>query len=229
VFIEPDSVLCDNGLAIINAALGRKMRAMLAPRLRIRRGSAMPLLRDRVIDNVLSISAADLVGFALEHPHPLTVAQFRDEESDRMDPAAMSWRVGDEGVLMHAFDYAPIVIYPRDEPPAADAVDHPVLGSQGFGPHEISLVRDSKAFVLCQLDDEGDTAPLVPRGDAAAVAEWAAAHSSSFQRALFKHEIRLVATDTPSKRWDEVALIANAEVVRVLGALSRVEPQPRRA
>jgi len=41
-------------------------------------------------------------------------------------------------------------------------------------------------------------------------------------------EVRLLATDSPSKRWDAVAAIASADVIRVLGALSGNTPASRK-
>lgn len=229
VFLEPDTVLCDKALAIINAVLETKMRAMLVPRLRMRRGAAMPILRDMVIDNVLSINPHDLVALALDHLHPLALAQFRDLPGSMMDPETLCWRVGDEGVLVHAFDYRPIMIYPRDGGRPTDAVDHPVFGPLGFSLNEISIIRDSKAFVQCQLSDEREEASMLPAGDASAIAVWAAAHTGAFQRLMIRNEIRLLATDTPSRHWDEVSALAKAEVARILDALEAASPQPRRA
>jgi hypothetical protein len=229
VFLEPDMVLCDKGLAIINAVLDLKMRAMLAPRLRLRRADAMPLLRDMVIENVLSINPHDLVALALDHLHPLTALQFRDRVGPLMDPETLCWRVGDEGALVHAFDYAPIMIFPRDDGTAPDPVDHPLFGPLGFSANEISIIRDSKAFVQCQLSDESDEAALPPPGDAAAIAAWAKTHTGAFQRLMFRNEIRLLATDTPSRHWGEVAAAANAEVLRILAGIEQASPQPKRA
>lgn len=226
VFVEADTVLCDQALPIITTVLDLKMRAMLAPRLRIRRATAMPMLCERAIENVLSMAPDDLVRLALGHLHPLTLAQLRDGDDDQMDSSTLCWRVADEGVLVHAFDYVPVMLYPRAAR-AADAVDHPLLGPLGFGPNEISIIRDSKAFVQCQLSDETATAPLVPRGDAAAIADWAAKSTGVFQRLLFRNEIRLLATRAPSGRWDEVAKSATAEAACILGALGTAHPPPR--
>lgn len=224
VFIDADSVLCDNGLAIINGVLDCGMRAMLAPRPRLRRTSVAPLLRDRTIENVLSIGPEELVALALEHLHPAAQAQFRDRPGAGEDPSTLCWRVGDEGVLMHAFDYHPVMIYPRAAA-VADAVDHPLLGPLGFGPNEISIIRDSKAFVQCQLSDEIEPSAW----QAADVVDWAQSHAGAFQRLLFRNEIRLLATDTPSRRWDAVAAVATAEAARILNSLAHPVPASRRA
>jgi hypothetical protein len=229
VFIEPDMVLSDAGLAMINAVLEHKMRAMLAPCLRLKRSRAAPLLRDHAIGSVLSIGPDELVGLALATLHPLALAQFRDPAGDRMDPSTLCWRVADEGAVVHAFDYHPVVLYPRGEPPAPDAVDHPLLGSLGFGPNEISIIRNSHVFALCQLSDEREVAPPLPAGSAT-VAEWAATHTGVFQRLLFRNEIRLYATDKPSSpQWEQVGALASAETLRVLEALAHGDQQLRRA
>lgn len=229
VFLEPDTVLCDKALAIINALLERNMRAMLAPRLRLRRAEALPRLHDMVIENALSINPEELVALAIDHLHPLTSAQLRNQPGDATDPETLCWRVGDEGVLVHAFEYPPIMIFPRGHGRALDAVDHPVFGPLGFSPREISIIRDSSVFVQCKLSDENEKASLIPAGDAAAVAAWAAAHTGVFQRLMFGNEIRLFATATPSKRWDEVAATASAEATRIMSALGQAPPQARRA
>jgi hypothetical protein len=176
---------------------------------------------------VLSISPGDLVAFALQHLHPASLAKFRYAGADRSDPSTLCWRAGDEGALVHAFDYYPVMLYPRAAS-APDPVDHALLGALGFGANEISIIRDSKAFVQCQMSDEAESTPSPPR-DAAAVAAWALANTGNFQRMLFRNEIRLLATDTPSKRWDAVAAVASAEVMSILGTLTRTAPASRRA
>jgi hypothetical protein len=229
MLVAPGTILADNGFSFLRAVLGKKMRAILVPQLTLRRGSAEAALRKgHWIDGVISIRQEDLARFALDHLHPATLSQFHGIGSGWFDPSALCWSVGSEGILMHAFDFTPLAIHPRSGPPAADRVDHPLLGGLGFGVSEISIVRDSRAYMQCRLADDEEEGGLVPRADGAAV-QWAADRTGTFQRLLFGNQIRLLATDNPSAHWDEVGAVALAEVRRLLGQVIRTPPQVRRA
>jgi hypothetical protein len=229
MFVAPGTILADNGFSFLRAVLGRKMRAILVPQLRLRRASAMAALRDaHWIDGIISIRQEDLARFALDHLHPVTLSQFHGIGSGWFDPSALCWSLGAEGILMHAFDFTPLAVHPRSGPPAADRVDHPLLGSLGFGVSEISIVRDSRAYMQCRLADDDEESGLVQRSDSA-VAQWAAAHTGVFQRLLFRNAIQLMATADLSPRWQEAASVAAVEVRRVLGQLAATQPQSRRA
>lgn len=228
MFIDPDTVLADNSLQILRSILRMNIRAVMVPRLRLRRATAASALREHYwIDGILSINPPDLVRLALDHLHPLARAQFHDT-ARQIDPATLCWRIGTEGVLMHAFDYYPLVIYPHAGAPSAAPVDHPVLGPLGFGANEISIIRDSKVLVQCQLSDDDTAAPLVPRRDPAAIAAWAAANTGSFSRLVFRNEIRMLAVETPSPQWNAVSANASGAVLEILAALALLEPKARR-
>ena len=228
LFVGPDTILADNVFSFVRAVMRLKMRALLVPQLRLRRSSAIAALRaSHWIDGVISIRQEDLVRFALDHLHPVSLGQIQAAGSANLDPSAMCWRIGSEGILMHAFDFTPLAIHPRSGAPAADRVDHPLLGTLGFGAGEISIVRDSRAYTQCQLLD--DDAAGAERGTDIDIARWAAANTGTFQRLLFRNEIRLLATDKPSPRWEEVGTVASAEALRVLGAITGADPQLRRA
>jgi hypothetical protein len=177
---------------------------------------------------LISIRQDDLVRLALDHLHPVVTSQFQDHRSNAIDPTAMCWKVGSEGILMHSFDFHPLVIHPRSGPPAADRVDHPLLGRLGFGLKEISIVRDSRAYAQCRLVEDDAPHPLQPGGDVS-IAKWAALHTGVFQRLLFRNQMRLIATEQPSALWDEVGTQASAAVLRILGALAQIGPQARSA
>lgn len=219
MFIDPDIVMAENSFQIIRFIMRRRMRAILVPRLRLRRATAAAALRrDYWIEGVLSIDQRELVRLALDHLHPLARAQFPEAGEERADPSTLCWQVGDEGVLIHAFDYYPLVIHPGGAA-SGERVDHPLLGSLGFGPNEISIIRDSKVLVVCQLSGDDVALPLLPGRDPMLFTAWAARNAGAFSRAVFRNEIRLLAVETPSPRWQAVPAQASSTVLEILAGL----------
>ena len=86
MFIDPDCVFADDNFKFIERTLLRtSVRALLAPRLRMRWASAAPVLLQRyTIAGILSIRREDLVRLAMHHPHPLA------RRSSAMRPPAAS-------------------------------------------------------------------------------------------------------------------------------------------
>jgi hypothetical protein len=232
MFIEPDTVFADDNFRFIQLVLTKtNIRALLAPRLRMRWASAAPVLRQRyTIDGILSIRPEVLVRLALEHLHPLARTQFVDGGEEAADPDTFCWKVGAEGALMHTFDLHPTLIYPRDGEPAANPVDHPILGPLGFADGEIGMIRDSSAFVQCQISDDDAVAPLLPSRDTAAIGAWAAANRTSYGHRMIGNSIRLYATLGRSELWT-AAEAAAAPIVREIfaAASAAAVPYPRRA
>lgn len=121
-------------------------------------------------------------------------------------------------MLIHAFDYYPLVIHPGGAA-SGERVDHPLLGSLGFGPNEISIIRDSKVLVVCQLSGDDVALPLLPGRDPMLFTAWAARNAGAFSRAVFRNEIRLLAVETPSPRWQAVPAQASSTVLEILAGL----------
>ncbi len=232
MFIDPDCVFADDNFKFIERMLLRtSVRALLAPRLRMRWASAAPVMLQRyAVAGILSIRREDLVRLALQHPHPIARAQFGDADAGGVDPATLCWKVGTEGVLMHSLDLYPVMVYPRDDHVAPDRIDLPLLGDLGFGDSEIGVMRDTSAYVQCQISDDDAAAPLLPERDTAAIGAWAAAHAPASARRMFANNIKLYASTKRSSHWNAVEAEAAATVAAILAAADAATvPQTRRA
>jgi hypothetical protein len=222
LFIDPDSVLADNSLSVVRQMLADGMRAVLVPWLPLRRESAATVLRAAFdIDGVLSILPGELVELALDHLHPSMLAQFRDGDGGGVDPSTLCWRVGDEGILLHAFTYRPVLVHARMGGPGLSTADHPLLGGLGIEPGEVTLIRNSRALVMCRLAGEDEVAPPPPCREIAGVAAWAAANTRPFHRLLFRNQARLVSHRAKSALWKPVSDAATKTAHGILAALER--------
>ncbi len=213
---EYDSVFADESLAIIARVLELGFRAVLTPRLPLRRSTALPALREGFsIDGLLSIGARELARLALEHLDAEPVA---GGDALLLDPLALGWRVGAEGMIVHSLEPYPVVVHPRPGlAPAPRIADDAFLGGAGLAEKEISVVTDASALMVCRLaDDSGSRAPV---GDIAAFARWAAAHAGAYRREVFKAPIKFAAQASPGPLWSAVAAKASTAVLEILAMI----------
>ena len=224
LFIGPDRVLADNSMAVLRQMLQDGMRAVLVPQLTLLRDSAVPALNAGfTIDGILSILPGELVELALQHLHPAAQAQFRNQGGEGTDPSTLCWRVGDEGVAIHAFNYHPLLVHARLTGGGLTTADHPLLGGLGIAADEVALIRNSKPIVQCRLAGRGEIGGGPICRDVDDIAAWAAGNARPFHRLLFQAQARLFPRRPTSALWKAVADEAAQTAQQILGALRNAE------
>jgi len=214
-FVEHDSVFTDESLTFATRVLELGYRAVLVSLLPLRRPTALPVLRDGFwIEGLLSIGSRELARLAMQH---LDARPVTGSDALLLDRAALGWRVGDEGMIVHCLEPYPLVIYPRSGlAPAPRVADDRFLGGVGLAEQEISVVTDASALMVCRL--VAGSEPRAQSGDIAALASWVAANTGLYCREVFKAAIKFTAQANPGPLWPLVAAKASTTALAVLAA-----------
>jgi hypothetical protein len=170
---------------------------------------------------MLSIRSDELVRLAMEYTHLTMASQAPGTDADFVDPGAMLWPIDNEGFIMHAFAFDPVLIYPR-RAPETGGFDALLFGS-GLNEKEVGVFNDSAPFVQCRLSARAEPGPLIRRSDLAA---WAVASTSPFQRAIFRCRTRFSLSRARSANWRAAEAVADAGASQVL---AKIDPTARLA
>ncbi len=225
VFMNADFVLADGSLRSLAERIAAGERCIMGPSLRASEEQLLPRLAEeaRRQDGVLSLSARELVGMALAHPHPTVVAKTVNQALVHSDPCnQLYWRV-DETTLLARF-YLVFMLCIRPERPLERVC---FWCDYGFVPElapssPVTTFADSDTFFMLELQKEQTEASFFRLGplrtdSLARSLDWATAH----HRAFAYHDLVFHAGDIP-----EALAAARADAGRLVGAVAALLPPP---
>lgn len=217
LFIEPDIVMANVNLSSAMRIFGSNIRAVVAPCIPIvAETGRLHLLRDYFVEGLLSIRSDELVYLAIQNLHPALASQAPGADTDPVDPGAMVWPVVNEGFIMHAFAFDPVLIYPRRVRESGGFSE--LLSGSGVDAKEVGVFNNSATFIQCRLSAREEPGTRIRRGELAA---WAAARTTPFQQAIFRCRTRVSLSPERSANWKAVEAMADAGASQVL---ARIDP-----
>jgi len=230
-FLVSDYIVADGSLASALARICAGASAVLVGNFQVTAEEAMPWLRDRVgregAATSTALSARELMGWALGHLHPATLANtVNASRTHNAHTNRLFWRVDDHTLLGRFYLMHMIAIHP-------EVIDFRIGASwdYSFLPEmcpsgNVSVITDSDEFLVVEMQPRAHEAgflregPLRPEALARSLSEWTTAqHRRNVAHTLVYH-----ADEKPAGLSAAVAT-ADEYVAQVTRHLRR-RPQP---
>ena len=171
-----------------------------------------------------ALPARELVSLSLRHLHPVTISQFWDEPlRTGAGPGDFLWRLGDEGLLVRAFQLQPVLIRPvnRDAVPeiAFDA-DYPLKACPN--PADVLVIHDSDDVHCVDFTNRNTPDLILPGYETIeGTVRWAVANTNQLHRELVRHSVRVHSRDL-SEAWVAADRRADEVIREILTRLEKV-------
>lgn len=221
-----DLILNDGALPSMAAHLDANADAVLIHTIQMN-GTALRSMLDRTFrdqDDVLHISSLDCAKLLVDH---IPERNSGDVGPSVDSPIRICWRVGEEGLLIHANHYHPICLRPKafDYPlaPTIDPVDSRLIDRSSLRLERIHLVQDA-SIVGLSIDDEpapeqpGNSMRSLPIPD---FAFWLWGYWGRFRGAFFRSPLRLGQATAPE--WEHAEAAASIVVDAIVEQAARLE------
>lgn len=222
-----DLILNDGALPCMAALLEAKADAVLIHTIQMN-GTALREILDRTFrdgDHVLHIPSQDCAKLLVDH---IPQRNSGDVGPSVESPIRICWRVGKEGILLHANHYHPICLRPKafDHPFALtiDPVDSRLIDRSSLRLERIHLVQDA-SIVGLSIDDEpppeqpGSSMRSPPIRD---FAFWLWGYWGRVRGILFRSPLRF-GQATSSEEWDRAEAAASIFVDAIVEQAAHLE------
>lgn len=181
VFLVSDYIFADGALAHAVGLIEAGASGVLAGNFQMTvEGAGPPLERARSSGGtVLALEARQLMGLALRHLHPATLAAFADDRS-RHDPSSnrLFWRAGERTIVGRFYLLHMIAIRPETTGFAVSAPSDYALIPELCPSGRIATITDSDDYLVVEMQPEAEPLPhwkagsMTPQAVADAVGEW---------------------------------------------------------
>jgi Flp pilus assembly protein TadD len=154
VYSMPDVIYADGCIAGIDRILARGFDVIFTTGVRLRMETAtVDIEAHRAPDRSISIAPSDLMRVMLANLHPIMWSHFWKEFPERgLLPSNLIWRVGDRGLLLHAFHLHPFVARPpKGAVDFAGTIDDDFIGKVLPDHRKHYVVQDSDEFLLVEV------------------------------------------------------------------------------
>jgi 2-polyprenyl-3-methyl-5-hydroxy-6-metoxy-1,4-benzoquinol methylase len=227
-FLVSDYIVADGAFASVLARIMRGASGVLAGNFQIVAEDALPWLRDRLgrSPDMLALTSRELMGWAMAHPHPATVANIVNYPVTHNDHTnRLFWRVDGSTLIGRFFLMHMIAVRPEvSEFLIASSCDYsfiPEMCPSG----NVEIITDSDEYAVIETQPrrhEGAflrPGPLQPRTLARTLSEWTTAR----HRANAGHPVFFHAGELPAGTGGALAEFETF-MARVL---RRLPPRPR--
>ena len=220
VYLIPDMVFADGGIASCIDVLRSGKRAILSLGLRTVRNTLAPeLLKNFCKDGSICIRPRELVRLAIGHLHPITESHFYEGTSSTFHPAAFCWPVTEDGFVVHSFHLQPIALYPCSASAEfSGTIDDDLLLQSGFSEDQIHIVCDSDEILWFEMSDLSYRFPMPKRHGMGQIVNWMETACNQRHRWMFQHAIRIHSGEVDTPTWNSVEAQAKKVAQEVLSA-----------
>jgi len=209
VFLTPDLIWSDGSFVELERIANQGHRVVHTLGLRLLKETFIPAVarEHRAADGAtLTIASRDLVGFALQHLHPIAISHLWEEGGGSLVPANLYWRVDGEGLLARCFHLHPLLVNPaRKNVHFQGTVDDGfVLAACPDGGSDY-VVMDSDQLLACEISRQTHTVQTnLTKGVVSDIAAWADGAANQRHRELVLTPIRFHATAMTEDKWRAV-------------------------
>jgi hypothetical protein len=217
IYLIPDMIFADGGLAAIARFLGQGKRAVLVAGLRTVKESIVPevLARFRA-GGAITVPPRPLVGLAMRHMHPVMQHHMYDEESAGFNPSFFCWRVPEQGFVVHCAHLQPVAVDLRGQRATSyGTIDDDLLFDLGLRPDELAYAEDSDDLLWFELSPRGRIIEPPSGRRLWEILRWLNGATYPHQRDYLRRTLRIRATDATSAEWRA----AEARGARVVDAI----------
>jgi hypothetical protein len=222
VLLTPDVVWSDGSFGrLLELSASPSPMIMIATMPRVVKETFLPDYTER-LNGADAMPPRELVSVALQHIHPVTQSCVWDDPNRTgAGPGDFLWRVGDEGLLLRAFQYQPLLVRPVDRDAVPEiAIDADYPSKICPNPAEALVIGDSDVVCAVDFTAIADASSLVVRGyeTMEGTVKWATANADAFHRTLLTRTVRLHTRDF-SDAWSAAQRRSDEVVGEILGRL----------
>ncbi len=216
----PDVVVADGSVDAMVRLLRNGKRAILVMGVRTIKESIIPELLSRYAeDGCLRVPKRQLAKLALDHLHPITESHMFDGDSPRYHASGLFWRVGDEGLLLHAFHLHPIVVHAPTFPGDFEGtIDNDLMEKSNLPDEAVHIVADSDEFLCFEMSSRDYSFDTPDRGGMLSLVSSVQYSTSRFHRKVVRVPIRVHAGKTTESKWSQTERRAQYVISRILDA-----------
>lgn len=216
IFLDSNFILGDGTLAAVDARRRAGARAVLVSVSRIETEAASHAL-DGLFAHDRAPGPRALARVTLDHPHPASAAFFVDSPCFTPYPSQLFWRVGTDGILIHAFIPHPLMVVAAAPMRQFQSTPDYDMALRAAPDTAIHLAGDSDDMLLCKFSSAEHLGERQagPPPSPVNLALFALAATHHRHRTLARKPIRIHAGHIDPASWRE----AEAEAQRLFEAM----------
>lgn len=222
IYVIPDMILADGGIAHIVSRLAHGVRAVLVAGIRVQKETIVPELIIRYkTGNSLTVKPRELVALALRNVHPLMHNHMWDHKSPGFHPSFFCWPVDETGFYLHCAHLQPFAInldFDASGISFYGTIDDDLLAIFDSPSDKIEVISDSDNVVWFELSAKKHTFGLPCNRTLGEVLNWLHNSTSGIQRKLMRYGIRIHSGQSPTSAWSDVYARAQFVVNTILDA-----------
>jgi hypothetical protein len=228
VLLTPDVVWSDGSFGrLLELAASPSPMIMMATMPRVVKETFLPAYAER-LNGADALPPRELVSVALQHIHPVTQSCLWDDPNRTgAGPGDFLWRVGDDGLLLRAFQLQPLLIRPVDRDAVPEiAIDADYPSRICPNPADALIIDDSDDVCAVDFTTIADAPTLVLRGyeTMEGTVKWAETNADALHRSLLRRTIRIHTRDL-SDAWAVAERRSDEVVTEILTRLEGVDRQ----
>jgi len=166
----------------------------------------------------ISLAPRELVRFALQYLHPITLSHFFDEKEGGLMPANLFWSVDETGIIARCFHLHPLLVYGTEKKcDFKSTIDDDLALAFNSKNNEEYIVADSDELIAFEMSPlTHKVLAAYRKGNINDIAMWAAVGTNTKHRFFIKKAIKIHSENTDTFSWTVVEQKSDLVVKNIL-------------